>query len=280
MENKLVNAYKKGYNKDYLSFDALSSNEEKLNFIRGLIESIGLYSDEQLTLSGNFTGTLVNYLIDLTFKPMPVKPIDGCSYLQLKGDRAKDFLGIIYNNFKEDHTLATEMEIIYNSLKENYTLAKETKEYIKRNVFNNKPSLQFYLEDKDAVIPSKAYLSDTGYDLTIIKKVKDIGDKTTLYDTGIVVVPPDGYYTRVVGRSSISKTGYTLANCEGIIDNAYRGTIKIALHKYDMTKPEIELPCKIAQLIIEKRYDLPIEIIKEKPQSVRGDGGFGSTNEK
>jgi len=263
MENKLVNAYRKGYNKDYLSFDALDSNEERLSFIRGLIESTGMYTDGHLVLSGNFTDTLVDYLIDLTFKPMPVRPTDGYSYLQLSGDRAKDFLGIIYNNFEE-----------------NYTLAKDTRAFIKGNVFNNKPPLQFYLEDKDAVIPSKAYLSDTGYDLTVIKKVKDIGDKTALYDTGVVVVPPDGYYTRVVGRSSISKTGYTLANCEGIIDNAYRGTIKIALHKYDDTKPDIECPHKIAQLIIEKRYDLPVEIIQEKPLSVRGDGGFGSTNKK
>lgn len=263
MENKLVDAYRKGYNKDYLSFNVLGSNEEKLSFVRGLIESVGMYTDGHLVLSGNFTDALVDYLVGLTFKPMAVRPADGYSYLQLGGDRAKDFLGIVYNNFKED-----------------YTLIKETRDFIKESVFNNKPPLQFYLEDKDAVIPSKAYLSDTGYDLTIIKKVKDLGNKTALYDTGVVVVPPDGYYTRVVGRSSISKTGYTLANCEGIIDNAYRGTIKVALHKYDVMKPEIELPFKIAQLIIEKRNDLPIEVIKEKPQSVRGEGGFGSTNKK
>ena len=45
-------------------------------------------------------------------------------------------------------------------------------------------------------------------------------------------------------------------------------------------KPEIELPCKIAQLIIENRNDLPVKVIKEKPLSVRGEGGFGSTNKK
>lgn len=264
MKKKLVNAYTKGYNKDYLSFDKLETDEEKLSFIRGVVESCGIYSENNLTLVGGFTNNLEDYLVKLTFKPLEIRPLNSYTYLHLPGDRAKDFLGLIYNNFKE----------------ETFTLNKDTVAFIKNRVFDYQKPLQFYLEDKDAIIPSKAYLSDTGYDLTIIKKVKDIGDKTALYDTGVVVVPPDGYYTRVIGRSSISKTGYTLANCEGIIDNAYRGTLKIALHKYDVMKPDIELPCKIAQLIIEKRNDLPIEVIKEKPQSVRGEGGFGSTNKK
>ena len=264
MEKKLVEAYRKGYNKDYLSFDILDSNEEKLSFIRGLVESCGIYSENNLTLVGSFTNNLQSYLIKLTFKPLEIRPMDSYIYLYLQGDRAKDFLGLVYNNFQEGL----------------FTLNEDTVAFIKNKVFNYQKPLQFYLEDKNAVLPTKAYLSDTGYDLTIIKKVKDIGNKTALYDTGIVVVPPDGYYTRVVGRSSISKTGYTLANCEGIIDNAYRGTIKVALHKYDVMKPEIELPCKIAQLIIENRNDLPVKVIKEKPLSVRGEGGFGSTNKK
>lgn len=264
MKKKLVNAYTKGYNKDYLSFDKLEADEEKLSFIRGVVESCGIYSENNLTLVGGFTNNLVDYLVKLTFKPLEIRPVSTDSYLSLFGDRAKDFLGLIYNNFKE----------------EIFTLNKDTVAFIKNQVFDYQKPLQFYLEDEAAVIPTKAYLSDTGYDLTVIKKVKDIGNETALYDTGVVVVPPDGYYTKVVGRSSISKTGYTLANCEGIIDNAYRGTLKIALHKYDVMKPDIELPCKIAQLIIKKRYDLPIEVIKQKPLSVRGEGGFGSTNEK
>jgi len=265
MQKKLVEAYRKGYNKDYLSFDVLDTNEEKLSFIRGLFESGGMYFGSLLTLNGNFTNKLTDYLCVLTQKPIACDSISGQPYLELKGDRARDFVGILYNNFIDDNL---------------FTLNKDIVKGIKGTVFSYGSPLQFYLEDENAVLPTKAYLSDTGYDLTIIKKVKDIGNKTALYDTGIVVVPPDGYYTRVVGRSSISKTGYTLANCEGIIDNAYRGTIKVALHKYDVMKPEIELPCKIAQLIIEKRNDLPIEVIKEKPLSVRGEGGFGSTNKK
>lgn len=264
MADKLIDIYKKGYNRDYLSFDSLINDEEKLNFIRGLVEANGTYFDDVFALTGDFTNTLTDYLCTLTLKPIQIRPDDNCTYLCISGDRAKDFLGMIYNNFQEDL----------------FTLNKDTVTWLKNKVFDYQKPLQFYLEDKDAVLPTKAYLSDTGYDLTIIKKVKDLGNKTALYDTGIVVVPPDGYYTRVVGRSSISKTGYTLANCEGIIDNAYRGTIKVALHKYDDTKPDIECPHKIAQLIMEKRYDLPVEIIKEKPLSVRGEGGFGSTNKK
>src|SRR5271156_2002633 len=37
------------------------------------------------------------------------------------------------------------------------------------------PSLVFFKNDPQAISPTKAHYSDSGYDLTIIKKVKDIG---------------------------------------------------------------------------------------------------------
>ena len=75
----------------------------------------------------------------------------------------------------------------------------------------------------DAPAPSKSHPDDAGYDLSIVSKVKDMGGGVALYDTGIAVAPPQGYHFELVGRSSISKTGYMLANNIGIIDAGYRG---------------------------------------------------------
>lgn len=138
-----------------------------------------------------------------------------------------------------------------------------------------------FLKDKNlnGIIPTKANPSDVGYDLTIINLKKKLGEHTYLYDTGIKVFPPLGYYTQIVARSSISKTGYFLSNNLGIIDPSYQGNLLIALTKYDFTKPDLTLPCKIAQLIItQNNHTISMEIDENIYDTSRGEGGFGSTN--
>jgi deoxyuridine 5'-triphosphate nucleotidohydrolase len=127
----------------------------------------------------------------------------------------------------------------------------------------------------DAVTPTRAHFSDTGFDLTILEAVKSYG-QVTLYTTGIKVQPPHGYYFDLVPRSSISKTGYTLANNIGIIDQNYRGEIMIALNKCDPNAKDIVIPCKIAQLIPRIWYNMIMEESSVDSTS-RNEGGFGSS---
>ena len=128
-----------------------------------------------------------------------------------------------------------------------------------------------------AVIPSKAHESDSGYDLTIIEKVKENGNMV-MFDTGIAVEPPDGFYIDVAPRSSIYKSGYIFANSFGVIDSSYRGSIKVVLIKIDENAPEIELPCRIGQMILRPLIQADITPVLELDKTVRGDGGFGSSN--
>ena len=148
------------------------------------------------------------------------------------------------------------------------------------NYVNYKPTIKVYKTDKDAIIPSKAFEEDAGYDLTIIKKIKDFNSKTTLYDTGIKIEIDEGYYTEIVPRSSISKFGYILANNIGIIDNHYRGNLMIALTKIADDAPEIVFPFKCCQLIVRKQVFADLYEINDDNLSstIRNDGGFGSTS--
>jgi len=131
---------------------------------------------------------------------------------------------------------------------------------------------------KDAVTPTKSNETDSGLDLTLIEEYKKYGD-VTLYDTGIKVQPPQGHYFDLVPRSSISKTGYMLANSVGIIDQTYQGNIYVALRKVDQTLPDLKLPCRFAQLILRKVIDVKgIEVDSFEKVSDRGSGGFGSSN--
>ena len=139
-------------------------------------------------------------------------------------------------------------------------------------------SLKFSLKDELAIIPIKANVNEVGYDLTIISKEKQINSNCILYDTGVVVEPPEGFYTEIVPRSSIIKTGWMLANNVGIIDPTYRGTLKIAMVKVCPEAVELELPFKKFQLIVRKMYNFDVNVVSELSTTYRGDGGFGSTD--
>jgi deoxyuridine 5'-triphosphate nucleotidohydrolase len=131
---------------------------------------------------------------------------------------------------------------------------------------------------RDAIIPFKTRESDVGFDLTIIDIKKQINNVCILYTTGISVQPPFGYYSEIVPRSSIIKSGYMLANNIGIIDNSYTGELMIALVKVDPEAAPIELPFRGFQLIFKKQEFPEMQVVDVIGDTIRGDGGFGSTN--
>ena len=137
-----------------------------------------------------------------------------------------------------------------------------------------------FKDDENAILPTKANISDVGYDLTIIKKVKNLTSNTILYDTGIKIELDFGYYAEIAPRSSLSKSGYMLANSIGIIENSYTGNLFIALTKTDLTMPDLALPFKCCQLIFKPQ--IFINLVESKipldSMTIRGSGGFGSTN--
>ena len=143
---------------------------------------------------------------------------------------------------------------------------------------SKKKYIKFVLEDEKAFFPTKAHPSDIGYDLTAIGIFKKISDKITLFETGIRVCPPNGYYSEIIPRSSMSKTGYMLANSVGIIDPTYTGTLKIALIKVDTNIVNLELPFTVCQLILRKAEYAEIMQVESLDNTERGDGGFVISN--
>ena len=145
------------------------------------------------------------------------------------------------------------------------------------------PVLKIIKVDKDAIVPTKNNYSDAGLDLTIIKESKRLNSDTVLYDTGIKLEIPNGYYVEIVSRSSISKSGYMLANNIGIIDQGYTGNLYIALRKINKDCEDLVLPYKCCQIIMKKQIYPKIIIRDDTEKEIknqdtsRGDGGFGST---
>ena len=147
--------------------------------------------------------------------------------------------------------------------------------------------IKYTKNHKDAVTPEKAYPEDIGFDIVAIKKHKVIlnGAKNEneigvviMYDTGISVTPPKGFYTEIVPRSSISKTGWILANSIGIVDPTYNGNLYIALMRVSENSPEVKLPFCKCQLILRQFYNCRMKEVNSLEKSERGGGGFGSTD--
>lgn len=185
--------------------------------------------------------------------------------LIFEGTNCMDMLGKLY----KDSTPDTRLRSNYEKFVRLATLG----------VSSSFPVCQVFRTDDQAVLPKKEKMSDVGYDLTIIKESKKWHNDITLYDTGIRINIEHGYYAEVVPRSSLSKSGYMLANSIGIIDPSYRGNILVALVKVDKSAPDLELPFRCCQLIFKKQVNMDIaEVPHDFDTTTRADGGFGSTN--
>ena len=101
---------------------------------------------------------------------------------------------------------------------------------------------------------------------------------THLVHTGIAVEIPEGYCGLIFARSGLaSKRGLAPANKVGVIDADYRGEIMVALHNHTDSEASIEAGERVAQLAIVPFLKAEFEETDALSETVRGEGGFGST---
>lgn len=130
-----------------------------------------------------------------------------------------------------------------------------------------------------AQVPVYAHPGDAGADLVATEALHLAPGQRALVGTGVRIALPDGYVAFVVPRSGLAaKHGITVVNSPGTVDAGYRGEIKVTLLNTDTSEAfEVSVGDRIAQLIVmpvSRATFLPVEAL---PESVRGDGGFGST---
>lgn len=105
--------------------------------------------------------------------------------------------------------------------------------------------------------------------------------QTMLIGTGLRMAPPEGFYVGVYARSGLSsKEGLRPANCVGVIDEDYRGEYLVAVHNDSEVTRSVRHGDRIAQILLQKRYDMDFEEVDELDTTGRGDGGFGSTGKQ
>jgi dUTP pyrophosphatase len=130
--------------------------------------------------------------------------------------------------------------------------------------------------------PLRAHPGDAGCDLFAAEAGSLAPGERASVGTGIAVEIPEGSAGLVLPRSGLAaKHGISVVNAPGLIDAGYRGEVRVLLLNTDKIETfEIEPGDRIAQLVIVEIGDAdPVEA-DSLEESVRGDGGFGSTGRR
>lgn len=138
------------------------------------------------------------------------------------------------------------------------------------------------IDDDTAQLPKRADSHSAGYDLYAhIGDMEEFGimpGETLMIGTGVHVEIPDGYFGGIFARSGLaSKKGLRPANCVGVIDESFRGEIKVALHNDSKEMQVIKDGERIAQLVIIPYATVIFNQVDELKKTERGENGFGST---
>lgn len=131
---------------------------------------------------------------------------------------------------------------------------------------------------------------NAGYDVKVVQDVEPtrtpvlapLGIRARLiqrdpYD--IEIGSTDFHYT-LEPRSSIFKSGFIMANSRGIIDKSYRGELKAPVVSLNSDK-KIEAGTRLFQILAPGLgWIKEVRYVASIPETLRGEGGFGSTGTK
>ena len=105
--------------------------------------------------------------------------------------------------------------------------------------------------------------------------------RTKVIPTGIALELPVGYAGLIYARSGLAtKKGLAPANKVGVIDSDYRGELRVALYNHTKYVQTVEPFERVAQFVIMPYVAAQFEEAEELSDTVRGEGGFGSTGTK
>lgn len=133
--------------------------------------------------------------------------------------------------------------------------------------------------DHPKCMPFKKHHYDAGFDLVNANADVILGPcQEQLIHTGVYTAIPEGFVGLIFPRSSMGKAGLVLQNTVGVIDSHYRGEIMIlAKNANDYNKIVIQKYQRFAQLVIVPVFLPELEVVSSLDETIRGDGGFGST---
>ena len=129
-------------------------------------------------------------------------------------------------------------------------------------------------------LPAYKTTGASGMDLMAFIKepIKIPPNSSYLIPTGLSVAFSEDYEVKIRPRSGLAaKNHITVLNTPGTIDSDYRGEIKIILFNNGKEDFLINNKDRVAQMILIPVIKMQLEETNNLPDSIRGEGGFGST---
>lgn len=133
--------------------------------------------------------------------------------------------------------------------------------------------------DPRAVLPVRAHPGDAGLDLRALDPVRLGPGERASVATGIAIALPAGHAGLVLPRSGLAaRHGVALVNAPGLIDEGYRGEIRVLLLNTDRESTfEAAAGERIAQLVVVAVAAPEVVEDDDLGATARGEGGFGSS---
>ena len=134
----------------------------------------------------------------------------------------------------------------------------------------------------DPSIDLPAYKTEgaSGMDLMALTKepITLKPNSSCLVPTGLAVAFSSDFEIQIRPRSGLAaKTSISVLNTPGTIDSDYRGEIKVILFNHGKNDFLINNKDRIAQMILTPVIKMDLEETDDLPETIRGEGGFGST---
>ena len=102
--------------------------------------------------------------------------------------------------------------------------------------------------------------------------------KSSLIPTGLSVAFSENYEIQIRPRSGLAaKNNISVLNTPGTVDSDYRGEIKVIIYNHGDTDFKVNNGDRIAQMILTPVIKMKLEETDKLPETIRGEGGFGST---
>ena len=136
--------------------------------------------------------------------------------------------------------------------------------------------LRVKLLSPQARLPQKGSALSAGYDLHSSENTIVPAKGKALIKIGLSFAIPASCYGRIAPRSGLACKKFIDVGA-GVIDADYRGEVRVLLFNFGAEDFEIKQGDRIAQMIIERIAETELVQVEDLDQTVRGQGGFGST---
>lgn len=141
-------------------------------------------------------------------------------------------------------------------------------------------SVRVKILKEGAKLPTYGSAQAAGADLyACLREVVTVAPgETAFIPTGIALEVPVNCAGLIYARSGMAcKRGLAPANKVGVVDSDYRGEIIVALHNHGTLAQTVENGERVAQFVITPVLTPAYEAVEELSDTVRAQGGFGST---